>query len=71
MLALPPGQKLRLEAALGAVLAEEELRTTGGVDLTLEGYHALVLLATGSKAEAERRTRARMAAQLRRGEQPA
>lgn len=52
------------------ILAEEELRTTGGADLTLEGYHQLVLLATGSKAEAARRTSARMAAQLRRGEEP-
>lgn len=43
------------------MLAEEELRATGGADLTLDGYYDTVLLATGSAREAERRTKARRA----------
>jgi hypothetical protein len=43
------------------VLAEEELRATGGADLTLDGYYDAVLAATGSEREAGRRTKARRA----------
>jgi hypothetical protein len=52
------------------VYAAEALRATGGAGLKLEAYHRLVHLATGSKAQAEQATRARMAEMLRRGQQP-
>lgn len=60
--------KLKLLAHLDGVLAENELRETGGANLTLEAFHALVLAATGSKVKAEKAASARMAAQLRSGQ---
>ncbi|QJX01241.1 hypothetical protein [Frigoriglobus tundricola] len=57
-------------AQLDGVLAEEELRATGGAGLTTEAYHALVLRATGSPAAAERAARRRVAEQMRRGQTP-
>jgi hypothetical protein len=52
------------------VLAEEELRATGGAGLTIDGYYDLVLAATGDPREAERRARARRSDLLRRGLTP-
>lgn len=66
-LTLPPAEKLRLLSNIDTILAEEELRATGGRDLTIDGYYDLVLLATGSVREAERRAKARRAALLREG----
>lgn len=51
-------------------LAEKELRETDGANLTIDGYYDLVLLATGSVKEAERRARARRSAILRAGKTP-
>ena len=67
---LPPAKKLLLTAHLDGILAEEELRTTGGKDLSPDGLFALVLRATGSKVQATRAARDRVAAQLRAGESP-
>lgn len=62
--------KLALLQNLPGVEAEERLAAGDTAGLSAEAYHALVLAATGSPAEAERRTRARMAAQLRAGVTP-
>jgi hypothetical protein len=61
---------LRLQVHLEGVLAEEELRATGGAGLTIDGYYDLVLAATGDPREAERRARARRSDLLRRGLTP-
>lgn len=66
-MALPSREKLALLVNLPHAQAERELRETGGADLSLDAYYDLVLLATGSAQEAERRTRARRAALVRRG----
>ena len=53
------------------MFAEEELRATGGADLTVDGYYDLVLAATGDPREAARRAKARRQAVLRAGGTPA
>lgn len=67
VLALPSGQKLALALHLEGVLAEEELRATGGNDLSTEAYYDLVALATMSEKRAEQMAGARRAARLRAG----
>lgn len=52
------------------VLAEEELRETGGANLTIDGYYDLVLAATGNPKTAAHSARARRAEILRRGGTP-
>jgi hypothetical protein len=58
VLNLPPGKRLALQLNLPHAQAERQLRETGGEGLTVDAYFDLVLLATGSKAEAKRRAKA-------------
>ena len=63
---MSPGEKLAYQLARPAVEADEIIRQSGG-SLSAEQFHELTLLATGSKAAAERAFLAKRGAELRSG----
>lgn len=64
---LPPSQKLAIQLAAPSIKAERDLERYAG-QMTADGLYDAVLLATGSRAQAERAFHARRSAELRSGQ---